>query len=338
MSSISHISLILPGVFERLGDWSHDGPLPLFPAIERVLSLSDKNEVGVLGYEPTLWTLFNPQYSQEEELPVGAQLSGINKGQVCCADPVHLRLEMGRLILIDQSQFIFREDERAAFSALINGYIKDIGGQYFFDNNGRGFLALKQSRSVGTTPLSQVIGKSIHSKMPEGERQAFWHQLINELQMLLHSAPFNADRRRRGEPEVNAVWMWGAGQQQKPMVAQHNNVYCNEPFAWELAKSEGISVRPLPMMFDVSMLSSSGPSLVVLNDLLAHSQYDNFPGWQVVMERYCVDWLMPLLDAVKKKRLRHLSLYPCNGTRYTLQPGQYRRFWRRLKPLLSYLD
>jgi hypothetical protein len=335
---MSSISLILPGIFERLGDWSHNGPLPLFPTIERLLSLSDKNGVNAIGYESSLWELFDPHYSQEEELPVGAQLSGIDKGQVCCADPVHLRLEMGRLILIDQSQFIFREEERAAFSALINGYIEDMGGQYFFDNNGRGFLVLKQSQSVHTTPLSQVMGKSIHAKMPKGERQAFWHQLINELQMLLHSAPFNADRRRRGEPEINAVWMWGAGQQQRPMILQHDNVYCNESFARELAQSEGVSVRPLPMTFDVSMLSSSGSSLVVLNDLLARSQYDDFSGWQAVMERYCADWLTPLFDAVKQKRLRHLLLSPCNGTRYTLKPGQHRRFWRRSKPLLSYLD
>ena len=338
MSSASKLDLVLPGVVERWIDWSHrSASMPSFPVIEQFLSVSDKSETGASGYESTLWKLFDPLRTQQEELTAGIQLSGGGGGQVCCADPVHLRLETSSLVLVDQSQFPFSDADRTAFSELINEYLESMGGRYFFDANGLGFLGLKEPRWVNTTPLTQVMGNSIDSMMPEGEQKACWHQLMNELQMLLHSAPFNEARTKRGEPMINALWIWGTGLPQRTMEPQYSGVYCNDPLAGELSRSVGIPAHPVPPKFDSSLTRNPGQHLLVLNDLLPHSQYDDYPGWHVIMERLCTDWLSPLLDAVRKKRLSRLSLYLCNGTCYVLEPGYQWRFWRRTKPLLSHL-
>ena len=241
------------------------------------------------------------------------------------------------MTLIDKSQFPFDDAERIAFAELINEYLAGFGGRFFFDKNNRGFLALKKRRSVTTVPLTEVAGNSIDSKMPAGEQKTFWHQLMNELQMLLHSAPFNNARAERGEPAINALWLWGTGQAQRPMQSEYDEVYSNEAFAGELAQSVGTPVHPVPQKFDPCLIPGLGQHLLVLNDLLAHSQYDDYAGWQANMERLCVDWFSPLLDAVKHKQLSRVSLYTCNGACYVLKPGYQRRFWRRVKPLLSEL-
>ena len=338
MPSVSELDVIVPGFFERLSGWSLKfASPPSFPIIERILSLSDRNKMEVSGYESTLWKLFYPHDSLLKELPVGTQLSGEESEQICCADPVHLRLDINQLTLIDKSQFPFDDAERIAFAELVNEYLADFGGRFFFDKNDRGFLALKKRRSVTTVPLTEVAGNSIDSKMPAGEQKTFWHQLMNELQMLLHSAPFNNARAERGEPAINALWLWGTGQAQRPMQSEYDEVYSNEAFAGELAQSVGTPVHPVPQKFDPSLIPDSGQHLLVLNDLLAHSQYDDYAGWQANMERLCVDWFSPLLDAVKHKQLSRVSLYTCNGACYVLKPGYQRRFWRRMKPLLSEL-
>jgi len=338
MSSVAQLDLILPGVVERLGDWTdRSASNPSFPTIERLLSLSNKSETRVSGYESTLWKLFDPLRAPREELTAGIQLSGGGGGQICCADPVHLRLETSSLVLVDQSQFPFSDADRTAFSELLNEYLESMGGRFFFDANGRGFLGLKEPRPVNTTPLTQVMGNSIDSMMPEGEQKTFWHQLMNELQMLLHSAPFNEARTERGEPVINALWIWGAGLPQRSMEPQYSGVYCNDSLTGELSRSVGIPAHPVPLKFDLSLIPNSGQHLLILNELLPHSQYDDYPGWHAIMERLCTDWLSPLLNAVRKKQLSRLSLYLCNGTCYVLEPGYQWRFWRRTKPLLSHL-
>ncbi len=338
MPPVSKLDVIVPGFFERLSDWSLKfASPPSFPIIEQILSVSDRSKTEVTGYESTLWKLLDPHYSSLKELPVGMQLSGEKSEQICCADPVHLRLDINQLTLIDKSQFPFEDAERIAFAELINEYLADFGGRFFFDKNERGFLALKKRRNITTVPLTEVAGNSIDSKMPAGEQKTFWHQLMNELQMLLYSAPFNNARAERGEPAINALWFWGTGQAQRPMQSEYDKIYSNDSFAGELAQSVGTPVHPVAQKFDPSLIAGSGQHLLALNNLLAHSQYDDYSGWQANMERLCVDWFSPLLDAVKRKQLSRVSLYPCNGACYVLKPGYQRRFWRRMKPLLSEL-
>lgn len=299
------------------------------------MTLADTREAGVCGYESTLWKLFDPEFSPSQELPAGAQLHADRDIHICCADPVHLRADMTTLMLVDQSQFSISDAERAAFSQLINAHIADIGGVYFFDENGRGFLGLREPRSVNTTPLSQVAGGSIFSMLPQGEGRAFWHRLMTEFQMLLHTAPFNQARMERGAPAINGLWLWGTGRLQRPLASRYSGVCCDEGFAAELARSADILVKSLPATFDQGLIPASGQrGLLVFSGLLPHSQYDDYPGWLTLMQRFCADWLAPLIDAVRRKQLSRLCLYPCDGSCYVLESGHQWRFWRRSKPLL----
>ncbi|MGZ7354524.1 hypothetical protein ACXWRX_09325, partial [Streptococcus pyogenes] len=47
--------------------------------------------------------------------------------------------------------------------------------------------------------------------LPQGPQGRRWRVLINEAQVLLHQHPLNAERRAKGLPPVNSLWLWGAG-------------------------------------------------------------------------------------------------------------------------------
>jgi hypothetical protein len=58
--------------------------------------------------------------------------------------------------------------------------------------------------TAAATPLAQA--------MPQGNDARALRRLMTELQMLLHEHPVNVARARRGLPEINAVWYYGAGE------------------------------------------------------------------------------------------------------------------------------
>ena len=59
-----------------------------------------------------------------------------------------------------------------------------------------------------TTPPSEVGAGNIFPKLPQSDDK-YWHQLMNEIQMLLHIHSVNQAREERGQRPVNGVWFWG---------------------------------------------------------------------------------------------------------------------------------
>ncbi len=67
-------------------------------------------------------------------------------------------------------------------------------------------------RALCTTPLQRVAGANVHDFMPQGEGGLFWRQLLNEVQMALHTAEIDPGQRQITIPpremRVNGVWIW----------------------------------------------------------------------------------------------------------------------------------
>ena len=57
----------------------------------------------------------------------------------------------------------------------------------------------------------QALGEDLYQHLPDGADGRRWRVLLNEVQVLLHQHPRNAERRTRGLPPVNSLWLWGGG-------------------------------------------------------------------------------------------------------------------------------
>lgn len=129
-----------------------------------------------------------------------------------CADPVHLRFHQDRLILADGHELGLRSEELAAIANRLNAALAG-RAEFFFSDPLRGYARLAASQAQAPAagqPLSRKIGCEV--RPGDFGDAAELRGLANEIQMLLHADPVNEARAAAGQPTVNALWLWGAGE------------------------------------------------------------------------------------------------------------------------------
>jgi hypothetical protein len=140
--------------------------------------------------------------------PISAAYDGLPAGFWMRADPVHLRLQRDQMLL---SQTALSADEAVQFCSALNEYFAGQGMTFYAPHPQRWYVRLQCLPDMQTTPLSEVIGGNVRGALPRGNDGQHWHQLFNEMQMLLYSHALNEAREARGELPVNSLWLWGGG-------------------------------------------------------------------------------------------------------------------------------
>jgi hypothetical protein len=257
------------------------------------------------------------------------------------ADPVHLRFERDRLILADSAVF---DVSRAEAEALVETLNRHFGAAMLFYplRPERWYVHLERAPDVETIPPSAVRGKAIDACLPAGADALRFHSLMNEAQMLLHEHPVNVEREARGEPAINSVWFWGGGVIDAPKARPFSTVIGDDPLARGLAQAAGTSSRPLPGNAEsvLAAMAGEGVALIVLDALRQAASYADagrLRAQRAALER---DWLEPLRAALQSGRIGMLTLH-LPGEESLLEVeivrADLRYFWRRRKPLASYM-
>jgi hypothetical protein len=275
------------------------------------------------------------------------------------ADPVHLRADRDALVLADASVFSLAPDESEALAASLS---RHFGPSLQFQpaTPERWYARMDagmDKTGLRWTPLALARGKPLAAQLPQGEGAMRWNALVNELQMLLHAHPVNAEREARGELPVNSVWLWGEGEL-AIADALHSRpwgrVFADDPLARGLAMASGGSAAPLPANAS-SLLShssnsapESGRVLILLDSLRASAAYGDAPKWMETLEQLERDWFAPLLAALSTGRIGMLTLscpgltgpdgQAAGGIEAEVIRSDLRRFWRRRKPLARYVS
>lgn len=242
------------------------------------------------------------------------------------ADPVHLNVGLEGLAL-DSAALVLTRAEADALTAALNRHFGE-GPSFHAPRPERWYARLSCAPDLDTTPLSAARGGVIADKLPSGADATSFRALMNEMQMLLHEHPVNAEREARGAPTVNSVWLWGGGVLEAPKTQTYSVVLAHDPLARGLARAAGIPERPLPRDGGAMLaaLPAEGVALVVL---------DALPGAE--LER---DWFKPLLTALREGRIGMLSLsLPGRGSLLEVETvrSDLRHFWRARKPLQAWV-
>jgi len=179
------------------------------PALQKMLGRGNSEMLEPVTLEELLCGLFGISFQGDAPIAtISASFDGLAAGCWLRADPVHLNLQRDRLLL---SGVQVGSAEAAALCASLNEYFSGQGMEFFAPHPHRWYVRLETLPRIRTTPLSQVIGGDVRRVLPTGEEAARWHQLFNEIQMLLYSHPLNEAREARGELMINSVWFWGSG-------------------------------------------------------------------------------------------------------------------------------
>ena len=159
-----------------------------------------------------------------------------------------------------------------------------------------------------TTDPQQVLGEDIGEYLPRGADSARLRRLMSEIEMWLFAHIVNHDRRARGAPLINALWLWGGGASHASLPVVHG---------W------AVGLDPLFAAFagPANFTGTVGPGVAVI----AH--WPGSSGWREAEQ----NWFAPAADALRSGRLKRLEL-SAGLRRFSVSARGMLRFWRLPRP------
>jgi len=330
-----HCELVIPGLFAA-------PPATRLPALELLLARGRCTSAASQHLETWLRDAFD---LGEKPLAAGALTlagSGADPATECWsrADPVDLRLLRDRVILVPGAALKITREEAQALCEALNGHFGDRMQVQLVDAE-RWVARFAQDVDIDAENPLEMSGRDVELGRPAGAGALFSHQILNEAQMVLHSHPANQARETRGEPEVNSVWLWGAGRMPALQTERWQSATADDPLVLGLARAAGIRHRPLGASGEewLSRMPEDGRHLILLDQLrapLALGASGEYQGAVAALEK---NWAAPILAALRDRRVGMVSIHVPDAAEcasYETIRGDLRRFWRRPKALESY--
>jgi hypothetical protein len=332
------VHLVLPGLLWP-GKALHDTAFDLeLPALSRLLGRGRVNWQPPLPVEAWLCREFRLPAEEPPAAALRLHGEGGDPGDDfwLCADPAHLKFEQGRLTLsgnkLEVGQAEIRQIVRAATPHLaehVPGFAEFVAGS----EGSHGYLRLRRSPQIMTTPFSAAVGRSIQLALPRGPEARAWLRLANELQMLLHALPLNRERETQGLPTLNTLWLWGSGVLPKPAPGNENryqSILSDKALLRGIAAWAGTPMRRRPHRAEE--LPLAGNTLLFVDDLHLPAQELDANGWRNKLVEIDHDWLSPLQAALasggmESLRLTALGEEACLDVH--LKRSDLFKFWRR---------
>ncbi len=339
--SSTELSVLLPGLFGRLALWRRDYGYSAQPAaLGSVLTRADAETIAAADFEQTLCRLFLLEPSPNADPPLAA-LSYLHDsggrpppGFCLRADPVHLTAGVDELILQDTDLDITLEEARA-LAGEVEAFFAESAWRVEVLHPRRWYLHLPDAEALHTHSPEQALGRDVREHLPRGERTRFWHNSLNEVQMLLHASPVNAARETEGRARINSLWLWGAGCLPGLPAPTWSQVWGVSPVVRGLARATDTANAEPPVDARAWLAQQRGGSqLLVLDALRPWAARDDIESWRAALEAIEADWIEPLFEALKRGRLDRLHLYTCDGRRFSLGRSAARwRVWRGSRAL-----
>lgn len=339
------LTIYIPGLFAFCSEPARqaDNLNPELRALETLLGRADVTAVSDREFEVQIFALFGLAAPAEDaDLPVAAvtralDLGVIDNGWWLRADPVHLRPERDRLILLDTQAVRLTQSEANALAAEVSEAYAGDGWLLKAPRPGRWYLKPPRTPRIRTTPLGRVVGKDIHPYLPHGKDGKQWHTILNEIQILLHTSAVNSEREQRGELPINSLWFWGGGRLPSISQVEWVHVHSEEPISLALARLSETPSSARPVGFaDWSMQAQRpGAHLVVLDQLRGAVQYGQPREWAELIEHLERGWMGPLMHALKARDIAELTIRT-DSAMYRVGARQIQRWWRRRRSFVDY--
>ena len=130
---------------------------------------------------------------------------------MAAADPIHLETRLHSLRVRSlRPDELPKADLRPLFDHLQETLATD--SAYAFARIGHHGYSRGETQ-LDTAPMSSVVlhGLPPDEFVPDRDDAVTYHQLLGEVQMVLHEHNVNQQRAASGLPEINSLWFWGGG-------------------------------------------------------------------------------------------------------------------------------
>jgi hypothetical protein len=335
------IHLVIPDLFLPK-DFAADVSAGLsLPALQKMLGRGHSEMLEPTPLENILFELFDIPLPADDSLgdapvaAISAAFDGLAAGCWLRADPVNLDLQRDQLLLAGVQ---VGSEEAAALCVSLNIHFSGQGMEFYAPHPQRWYVRLDSLPLMRTTPLSQVIGGDVRRALPTGAEAARWHQLFNEIQMLLYAHPLNEAREARGEPTINSVWLWGCGlSENMPLHKNYENVSSDDVLAEMFAAAAGVPFSPWTKQWRAE--DCNGKQLLVWMGLRSALQRGDLAGWRTALQDFENGYAQPLWQALRSGKIERLQIDVLSMDsirRMQLTRGDTWAFWRRARRLAEY--
>ena len=317
------------------------------PSLTKLLSRARAERYAAITTEAWLCQAFEVERQQDWPIaPLTAALDNAEVGSAYWlrADPVHIRVDRDRAVLVDNSLLDLSKDEAQALAAPLNQHFQDDAIEFHAAAPKRWYIKLERSPRLTTREASAVAGKDVRQNLPEGADALAWHAVFNEVQMLLHEHPVNEAREARGDPVINSVWFWGGGT--RPAVAgrHFNAVWSDDAAALALGAAADAHTGAAPANAESWLTLASGlrqahSHLIVLSELASAIAYHDAESWRTRVTALESDWFRPLIRALRENAITRLVVVaPGEDScwRFEIARADLLKFWRAAKSLSSF--
>jgi hypothetical protein len=310
-----------------------------FVALETLLARGRRSATVSGGFEQWLLAAWQARAAAPHALVADGGAAG--DAWWLRADPCSLRLNRETVVPLDAAMFELSRSDADALAGHLNARLAGRGFAFDPLQPERWYLRSEAPLGADAPPLALARGRPVDVRPGAGGDEARLSALANEIQMLLHDHPVNEARERRGEPPVNAVWLWGGGRLERPGARPFQRVRSADPLAAGLALGSGAAVLPLPESGArwLRATGSEGVELIVLDALRTPAAYGDATTWRERLAALERDWFAPLAGALRESRIGMVTLHAIGvasafDVETTRQDLRY--FWRRPRPLASY--
>lgn len=338
------VHLVIPDLFLPKGFADEVCAGLSLPALQKLLGRGHSEMLDPVSLEDMLCGLFGVQHAGDAPVAaISAAFDGLAAGCWLRADPVHLNLQRDQLLLAEVRT---GSGEAESMCASLNLHFAGQGMEFFAPHPQRWYVRLSELPRIRTTPLSQVIGGDVRAVLPTGEDAARWHQLFNEIQMLLHAHPLNEAREARGETVINSVWLWGPGcNENTALQKNYDSVTSDDVLAEMFANAAGVPFSSWPEQWRDALsrgergCSSEGRQLLVWTGLRSALQHNDLAAWRTALQDFEIGYAQPILQALRSGKIAQLQLDVVgrDGIRsIRLARRDTWAFWRRTRRLAEY--
>lgn len=302
------------------------------PALRRLHARAQRGQGTERGLESVLYALSG--YRGGPPVAAFTRLSDTgmrDTGYWLRADPVHLQVRRGGLILLDNETIALNRDEA---QALIDEILRVFGADGWHLEAPvphRWYLKPPAPAAADFVPIAHATGQDINDLLPRGPDAGYWRRALNEIQMLLTRAPANEAREARGDLPVNSVWFWGGGALPARQPPHWTQIWTDDSFAHGLALWNATPVAALPPDATTWLGTAGGGNHVVLLTSGAGArQYRDIMGWRDWITQLDEQWLAPILKAVTRAELAEFTMIDSStGASWTVDRRGLNRWWRR---------
>lgn len=190
-----------------------------------------------------------------------------------------------------------------------------------YESKYRCIFRVNQILDVLFNPIWEVVGRSLHARLPSGPDAGLINRLSTEIQMGLQSLT---------QDNVTGVWFWGHGILPSKYTVRYDHIVSNIPALGGLAQCALASYANLNPDINLENL------LEKYSDILIVDTCDTQDPYLEYLEKV---YIIKSLELLAHKKCDKVVLCMGDGKFYTLTATALRcYFWRLTKPLESFCE